>query len=278
MKIPPHKSKAQTAVEYLLLLAMVMTLVLIGFWKYSPKMQYGSELYFNAVGSEIVDAPLPGTGPAPINGVWCDPFPPGSCSMVCGPGTQTVQCACPAPANGGTPCQNATGARADGISTKEVPCQLASWGNWSITPGPCVPTNCPQGIRQFTVRCSSSDIQCCPAPTPPSQEACTVTASDFGQWVTTWSGVCVWDRREACDANHVIAPTEPGTVTCSTSCCDQSTNPAGPGRTTLTRPCNPCGNGSGGNSGGISKGDSSGNGGNGVGGNGGELGGNGFRN
>ena len=46
--------KAQTAIEYLLLLAVVVIIVLIGLKVYLPRTEFASEIYFNRVGVGIV--------------------------------------------------------------------------------------------------------------------------------------------------------------------------------------------------------------------------------
>ena len=60
--------KGQTAVEYLLLLGIVVTVVLIGFSKYLPRAQQASNLYFQRAGEGILGEPNPcGDG-------YCDNF------------------------------------------------------------------------------------------------------------------------------------------------------------------------------------------------------------
>jgi len=49
--------KAQTAVEYMLLLAAVVSIVLIGFKSYLPSFQGTSNYYFNQVGIGILGMP-----------------------------------------------------------------------------------------------------------------------------------------------------------------------------------------------------------------------------
>jgi len=50
-------SKAQTAVEYMLLLAAVVSIVLIGFKTYLPSFQLTSNYYFNQVGIGVLGEP-----------------------------------------------------------------------------------------------------------------------------------------------------------------------------------------------------------------------------
>jgi len=50
-------TKAQTAVEYMLLLAAVVSIVLIGFKSYLPQLQLTSNYYFNQVGIGVLGEP-----------------------------------------------------------------------------------------------------------------------------------------------------------------------------------------------------------------------------
>ena len=50
-------TKGQTAVEYMLLLAAVVSIVLIGFKTYLPELQLTSNYYFNQVGIGILGEP-----------------------------------------------------------------------------------------------------------------------------------------------------------------------------------------------------------------------------
>lgn len=49
--------KAQTAVEYMLLLGAVVSIVLIGFKVYLPSLQETSNYYFNQVGIGVLGEP-----------------------------------------------------------------------------------------------------------------------------------------------------------------------------------------------------------------------------
>ena len=51
------RKEGQTAVEYMLLLAMVVSLVLVGFRKYLPRIHEASNVYFNRVGEGIYGTP-----------------------------------------------------------------------------------------------------------------------------------------------------------------------------------------------------------------------------
>ena len=80
-KIRPISSlKAQTAVEYLLLLTIVIVIVLIGLKVYLPRTDLAAELYFNRVGVGILGNANPcGDGN-------CDDFEKStrSCCVDCG--------------------------------------------------------------------------------------------------------------------------------------------------------------------------------------------------
>lgn len=54
-----HSRQGQTAVEYLLLLGIVVTVVLIGFSKYLPRAQQASNIYFQRVGEGVLGEPNP---------------------------------------------------------------------------------------------------------------------------------------------------------------------------------------------------------------------------
>jgi len=51
------QKKAQTAIEYLLLLTAVVAIVLIGFKQYLPRIQQTSNVYFNRVAVGIYGEP-----------------------------------------------------------------------------------------------------------------------------------------------------------------------------------------------------------------------------
>jgi hypothetical protein len=58
-----RKKSAQTAVEYMLLLAAVVAIVLIGFKYYLPEFTQTSNMYFNRVAEGIMgEPPLCGNG------------------------------------------------------------------------------------------------------------------------------------------------------------------------------------------------------------------------
>jgi Flp pilus assembly pilin Flp len=51
--------KGQTAVEYMLLLAAVVSILLVGFKSYFPTVQLTSNYYFNQIGIGILDKANP---------------------------------------------------------------------------------------------------------------------------------------------------------------------------------------------------------------------------
>ena len=51
------EKKAQTAIEYMLLLATVVAIVLLGFNKYFPLFHKASDIYFNRAGDGIYGKP-----------------------------------------------------------------------------------------------------------------------------------------------------------------------------------------------------------------------------
>jgi Flp pilus assembly pilin Flp len=57
--------KGQTAIEYMLLLAIVVAIVLIGFKKSLPRVQNAANLYFDRAAVGIMGDPPPLTVPLP---------------------------------------------------------------------------------------------------------------------------------------------------------------------------------------------------------------------
>jgi len=58
-----RKSKAQAAVEYILLLGTVVIIVMVGFQNFLPRVKNASEVFFNASADGIVgDPPRCGNG------------------------------------------------------------------------------------------------------------------------------------------------------------------------------------------------------------------------
>lgn len=100
MKITNFKNnRAQSSMEYLLILTMVGVIVLASLRFLLPKVNTSSEGYFNSVTRVVL-----GEKPQPINGGWCEvQCPPQGGSG--GPSVMYKTCECPAPAFGGAYCQ-----------------------------------------------------------------------------------------------------------------------------------------------------------------------------
>ncbi len=90
-------SRGQTALEYLLLLAVVAAVVFAGFKTFVPQTRQATEGYYNQV-SRV----LQGETPQPVNGGWCPAHCPDP--KACGPAAISKVCGCPAPAFGGAYC------------------------------------------------------------------------------------------------------------------------------------------------------------------------------
>ncbi len=96
-----NRSRGQTALEYLLLLAVVAAVVFAGFKTFVPQTRQATEGYYNQV-SRV----LQGETPQPVNGGWCPAYCPDP--KACGPAAISKVCGCPAPAFGGAYCSGAT--------------------------------------------------------------------------------------------------------------------------------------------------------------------------
>ena len=82
--------RAQTAIEYMLLLGVVVALVLISFKTYLPRMRTSANTYFNRTVIGILGKPNP-CG----DGYCCDPFENAEkCPPDCNP---VVTAGCPPP-------------------------------------------------------------------------------------------------------------------------------------------------------------------------------------
>jgi len=79
-------NKAQAAIEYMLLLAVVVAIVIVGFKTFLPKGRTSSELFFNRVTVGILGDP-----PSCGDGTGCSGFKnchncPSECGCSCGDG------------------------------------------------------------------------------------------------------------------------------------------------------------------------------------------------
>ena len=99
MEQPRSDVSGQTALEYMILCAIVAVVVLFSFREGNllSQVRTSSEGYFNSVTRVIM-----GDKPAPINGGWCGDWAPDPCPE--GVSTQYRTCNCPAPAFGGAQC------------------------------------------------------------------------------------------------------------------------------------------------------------------------------
>ena len=97
----------QSALEYLLLFAVVAAAVLAGFKYVLPQVRNSSEGYYNSVTRVIM-----GENPQPVNGGWCpwEPCVP-SVNGVAGTVMSYRTCQCPPPAFGGICLPDADGNR-----------------------------------------------------------------------------------------------------------------------------------------------------------------------
>jgi len=152
-------TRGQTALEYLLLLAVVAVIVIASFSPGSLIQQVhdAAQGYYNTVTSVIM-----GANPNPINGGWC----PVTCPSGAGPSVIYGACECPVPAFGGSFCPSGNVSCSAGKTCKggqQVNCQGVS------SCGPC-PTGqvcnssgvcgCANGLTCSTIKYSSPDPSC----------------------------------------------------------------------------------------------------------------------
>ena len=150
------KPAGQTAIEYLLLFALVSFIVFMAFAKggFIFQVHDKSKEYFEAISNVIM-----GDNPKPINGGWCDWTP---CSSG-GIKQQYRSCECPAPAFGGLACTtDAQGA------ARACPGQPGGWClspcQDSTTHALCAPDNVPAKGKIIPTVCM------CPAPFCPDSK------------------------------------------------------------------------------------------------------------
>lgn len=213
------RCKAQSAVEYLLLLAIVGVVVIAGFQAFLPKTQKTTEGYFNTVSRAIVggsgtneDGTSFNNDPKPIDGGWCglDGQPltnrTEKCEsqLPCGVQVRYRECACPRPAFGGKHCMDDPNKRADAVvtcdSVTECPkCDPAS--------DPCIllnpqATGCEQaqGITQCSKKACTIYAPCgnCTGEKPANTETCMGSSSETAQaWTIVTLQTCL-SSRPAC--------------------------------------------------------------------------------
>lgn len=183
-------NRAQSAVEYLLLLAVVAAVVMISFRILLPKTQNTTDGYFNTVSRAIVGGGANitrGDGtqgfendPAPINGGWCglDGEPLNgrleTCDdldLPCGTAVYYRKCACPEPAFGGTQCI----ASNPSLATLDCTAQTSACADCTSQDDSCQapePTNCAQvtaGLTACSKKACTISRACGPCQgTPPA--------------------------------------------------------------------------------------------------------------
>ncbi|MEI7997980.1 MAG: hypothetical protein WCH62_00520, partial [Candidatus Omnitrophota bacterium] len=137
------QSLAQTAIEYLLILAVVGTLVLFSFSSLLPKIYTSSEGYYNQVTDVIIANKPNGKSLQPIDGRYCEvECPP--VGSACGNPTRYRTCECPAPAFGGKDCGPTTPFYNYSKGTMSCTGDTCRCNGVSLCSGGCVP-NCPSG-------------------------------------------------------------------------------------------------------------------------------------
>ena len=132
----PQYRRAQTAMEYMLLLAVVVTVTIIGFYRLGPRTQYAANLYYQRAAAGIVGTSAPQASAPAVDGEWCNWGP----CQGCGTSIQTRTCSCPSPSNGGATCF--------GIASQ--PCQgPPATDTWRIAcrQNPGVPGHCHDAIE-----------------------------------------------------------------------------------------------------------------------------------
>ncbi len=119
--------QAQTAMEYLLILAVIGVIVLASLRLLVPKVHDSSEDYYNSVTRVIL-----GESPAPVNGGWCEV----KCPTTPGQGNPTMHrtCECPSPAFGGAYCSGSDVVKCTG---ETVPTGCVSDGSCSALKPSC---------------------------------------------------------------------------------------------------------------------------------------------
>ncbi len=170
MSNPPHPARGQTALEYLLLFALVSFVVFLAMIPNTGLMTQAHTIstgYFESITNVIM-----GENPKPIDGNWClwGPLDPDS-------NTQWRTCECPAPAFGGKFCEG------EAIS---VPPPNGGWGPWSACDPPCGPGHrtrtcqTPPCLGPPREACSSPACPDCPNLDCSSTENCLTCPQDCG--------------------------------------------------------------------------------------------------
>lgn len=209
-----HRSqRGQTALEYLLLLAIVAIVVVSAFGRGSliDQIQNTAGGYYNTVTQVIM-----GKNPKAINGGWCSvSCPP---SGATGPTTLYSSCECPPPAFGGAYCSGTGQVTCQGV----INCGPCPTGQTCNSKGTC---SCPNGLtcndQSGSPTGSIPDSTCsnciCPSGTTynQAQNACT---NNCTQACTSWSSSTNSCQPVNCDAtfspNSYCDPTQPAATEC----------------------------------------------------------------
>ncbi len=227
------RCKAQSAVEYLLLLAIVGVVVVVGFQTFLPKTQETTEGYFNTVSRAIIggngtneDGTSYNNDPKPIDGGWCDlsgqPLinhagtEECESGLPCGAQARYRECACPSPAFGGKHCMETKPEQARVLCTERIACKDCPANDPCIIDNP-LPSGC--GHQQGTTQCGHQACTIyypcgtCQPPQPANTVAC---RGNDTETVQPWSILPSW---KACTENQ---------TSCTAYCQDGTTlNAAG---------------------------------------------------
>ena len=162
MRILKSKSptRAQTVLEYMLILAVVGGIVLSSIVFLTPKINRSSEGYYNSVSRVMM-----GEVPAPINGGWCPVEAPNTQVGAADNYTIYRTCECPAPAFGGAYCDPTASFDGNNVSCQGARCTPTGSCVPQCANKQCGPNGCGGscGFCSFLQYCSSSTGLCtCP--------------------------------------------------------------------------------------------------------------------
>ncbi|HBG61615.1 MAG TPA: hypothetical protein DDX37_07290, partial [Candidatus Omnitrophica bacterium] len=228
------RNYGQTATEYMLILAGVAAVTLIGFKTYLPRVTDLSGTYFNRTASGIVGKPNPcGDGfcntphetdenccadcgscsvaaPA-VDGGWCS-F--GPCSQACGGGIQSRSCSCPPPSAGGDDCDGPASIACNTFDCPPVPtCEYSDWSACLDAATHSIPVLCGGGEMLRTCSCGAGN---CAGGAAAETAVCNTQACVGGHW-STWSACSVPCGGEGIISRTCVLPSDPSAtlVDCS---------------------------------------------------------------
>jgi len=150
---------AQAALEYMLLLAVTVAVVLVGMQNYLPRTERAAELFFNETANVIfgrnpVGVPIPGGW-----GAW-------TACPLCGSGNiQTRLCNNPLPSGGGQSCIGQRQRDCVNIPCQPVDCQWGAWSGCACSPTPGTSyenRNCICPPPPIGALCQGPSTQACP--------------------------------------------------------------------------------------------------------------------